>query len=111
MNVHVLRQIALLGKALTTGVTGIFLLNTVDLPVPTAQARALELLEANITLEGTQSCVSSQVVVQAVFRIQLFWTLGALESPTYMRSSRNPNFKLSHSLIKEILLIFEYGFI
>ena len=38
MNVQVLGQVALLGKFLTTVVTGIFLLNTVNLAVPAAQA-------------------------------------------------------------------------
>ena len=72
--------------------------------VPAAEAGALELLEANITLEGPLSCVTFQVVVQAVSCIQLFFTLGALESPSYKISSRNPSFNLF-----QIFLIFEYS--
>ena len=79
VNIHVLRQVALLSKAFSTDLARELLVRAVDLPVSAAQTRALEPLEADFTLERVSARVSSHVVVETIFRVQLLSTLHTAE--------------------------------
>ena len=79
VNIHVLRQVALLSETFSADLARELLVRAVDLPVSAAQTRALEPLEADFTLERVSARVSSHVVVETIFRVQLLSTLHTAE--------------------------------
>ena len=79
MNIHVLRQVALLSKAFSTDLARELFVRTVDLAVSAAQARTLEPFEADFTLERVSTGMSSHVVVETILGVQFFSTLHTAE--------------------------------
>ena len=75
VNIHMLGQVALLGESFPADLTWELFVRVVDLSVSTAQAWALESLEANVALERVITRMSSHVVVQAILGVQLFSTI------------------------------------
>ena len=59
MNIHVLRQVALLSKTFSTDLARELLVRAVNLPVSAAQTRTLEPLETDLTLKRVSTRVSS----------------------------------------------------
>ena len=79
MNVHVLAQVALLGKCLAADTAQILLVRGMDLLVTTAQTGTFELLVANITGVGRLTGMDPVMVVQAILGAERLQTCLALK--------------------------------